>query len=286
MVCAGCATDTPRAEHPYLPPRQPVRDDLPASFTDRVLNLDKGYTRFEMILVPGNPEHDMPPFYIGRTEVTWDMFMAWAWGTYLDDASELARLERQGLRPSYIGHGHPQFEYGFTSNGRLPATGLSWQTARLYCIWLSAMTGRSYRLPTDSEWDHVFKLAGGMPETREALLAHGAFLDNTKEMDTPPFVNAPREVAQGEPDALGLYDLVGNAAEWVQPMAGRRWVRGGHYELPADDFIAGWRAFEDQDVWNASYPALPRSRHWYIDHIYQGFRLVCEVERVDNIEIR
>jgi len=269
-----CNCDPPGQTAQRLSP-----SDLPASFIDRVPTND-GYASFEMVLIPGDEAGCAVPFYIGRTEVTWDMFRDWANGDDLESLSEYVRLQEIGLRPSMIGRGFPQYDYLLIEDKQGPAIGMSWQTAQAYCIWLSVVTGRTYRLPTDTEWQHVFELSGGVPDDR-TLLSRALLADNPRSHDYRG-VLLPRPVAQGEPDALGLYDLIGNAAEWVQPMGGRRWVRGGHFGLAAIDFAADWRAEEDQDVWNASYPGFPFSRYWYVTHYYQGIRLVCEVEQDDN----
>ena len=274
LLLIGCTQTT--QQQPSITPG-PLFETLPECYTERVPMAAGQYAQYEMVLIPGSADGRVAPFYIGRTEVTWDMFMEWCYGTELS-SREHVRLIDMGLRPSIIGMGHPQIEYGWANDEKGPAVGLSWQTARAYCIWLTAVTGRSYRLPTDTEWQHVFELSGGVPNDERTLLSRAVLQDNAELHEIIEFA-MPRTVAQGEPDALGLYDLLGNAAEWVQPMAGRRWVRGGHFDLPADAFTPDWRAFEDQEVWNASYPQLPYSRHWYIDHVYQGIRLVCEVEQ-------
>ncbi|MFK7790777.1 MAG: formylglycine-generating enzyme family protein, partial [Phycisphaeraceae bacterium] len=157
----------------------------------------------------------------------------------------------------------------------IPAIGMSWLTAQAYCDWLSEETGKTYRLPTDEEWMYVLELSGGVPKERETLLSQGLFDDNA-DLGERWFYPQPRRVDEGTPNRLGLLNLLGNATEWVEPTEKERWVRGGHFGLKAKDFTNDWRAVEDQEIWNETYPQVPASRFWYLDFYYTGLRLVCE----------
>ncbi|MFK7787999.1 MAG: formylglycine-generating enzyme family protein, partial [Phycisphaeraceae bacterium] len=256
----------------------PLPADLLATFTDHVPTYNDEEVPFEMVLIPGDEAHNIKPFYVAKTEVTWEMFLYWVYADDLEDRSKLDELQRQGLRPSSLDHGHPQTDRRVIPNPKWPAIGMSWRVAQAYCRWVSEKTGKTYRLPTDNEWMYLYEQAGGKPNDHLVLFDQALLLDNNKEMDEPPFIHQPRPVAQGEPDRLGLYDLIGNAAEWVQPMGGKRWVRGGHFMTEAKDLSAQWLEFEDQTKWNESYPQLPVSDSWYIDEYFQGIRLVCSIE--------
>jgi len=303
---AACSNNDP----PPPPPSDPAGQaqpgnaetqappDLPASFTDHVPRIrlidsydaatgtyeyteqDAGAVAFEMVLIPGDPERGIEPFYMGKTEVTWVMIEWWAFWRDLE-VSEAHRLIEQDLRPT---DPYMNGVVGSMGLGQRPVIGMSWRTAQAYCLWLSEQTGRTYRLPTDAEWLHALALSGGVPSEPAALLAQATLAENAPFDD---FFGPPIEgvdglfsdpVASHAPNALGLYDLLGNAAEWVEPTDEGAWVRGGHFQLPADELTTDWRAVEDQEVWNATWPNQPVSRHWYLTHYYQGMRLVCEVD--------
>src|SRR5687767_11345546 len=93
-----------------------------------------------------------------------------------------------------------------------PVVAVSWHDAAAYCEWLSARTGRRYRLPSEAEWERA--ALGG----RDGVLYPWG--------DTPPHeheeylrrwsgeVSGPLPVGQGTPNPYGLYDFGENVHEW------------------------------------------------------------------------
>lgn len=265
LALMGCHAGAPQ------PATKPI--ELPASFTDHA-PYPGLRVAFDMVLIPGNAAQGIKPFYVGKTEVTWDMFGRWSYGDDLVTTDQIKRDLDQGLRPSELYADRPNARMGF---GKRPAIGMTHETAQLYCDWLSKKTGRAYRLPTDAEWSHLLTLSGGIPSNREHLLSQSVLQENAPLDDLGLDVISAK-VASKQPNRLGLYDLIGNAAEWVQPQGDKRSVRGGHFQLNAKQLTADWRSVEDFDIWNASSPQIPTDASWYIDHSYQGIRLVCEVQ--------
>lgn len=289
--------------------------ELPARFTDQIYRFGwrskrfRETVEFEMVLIPGDPEQEIKPFYMSATEVPWQMMHDWAYSLDIHPG-ESAFLASLGLRPSAAyGDGVP---FRWIEDNQ-PAMAMSYRTAATYCQWLSQQTGRVYRLPTHEEWQHALKLGGGVPEDREVLLEVALLIENARPKEPDPFdpfydpddphgiedlpegwrdnlgymVDIARTAPVGsyKPNALGIYDMLGNAAEWVQPDGqGRRFVVGGHYLLKADELTAEWAAYEDQDVWNATYPQKPPSESWYRDFPVTGLRLVCEPVNIPGDE--
>jgi formylglycine-generating enzyme required for sulfatase activity len=79
------------------------------------------------------------------------------------------------------------------------------------------------------------------------------------------------------PDALGLFDLFGNAAEWVATESGDLVTRGGSYRDDAGAVGPDARAIQDSS-WNETDPQLPKSRWWLSDAPFVGFRLASTPE--------
>src|SRR5213083_2929708 len=112
----------------------PYRDSIPGTLV-----------RFEMMPVPGDR-----PFWIGKTEVTWDEYDIWAFR--LDLAGRVPTDSIDAVSRPSRPYGAP--DRGFGHQG-YPAIGMTYFAAQTYCAWLSAKTGKRYRLATDVEWSRA-----------------------------------------------------------------------------------------------------------------------------------
>ena len=219
---------------------------------------------WEMVLVPGGSVEiggksiDVKPFYIARTETTWDMYDVFAIrrdaeGKLLPDAT--TRPSRPYGAPDY-GWGHAGF----------PAISIARGGAEAFAAFVSAKTGKTYRLPTEAEWLLAAQLAAGKEPLTKARLESLAWHRGNSSKRTHP-------VGKRTADALGLFDLFGNAAEWVTTDDEKFVTRGGSFRDPIDKIGPTARAEQD-DSWNERDPQLPKSRWWLSDGPFVGFRLV------------
>ncbi len=216
---------------------------------------------FELVRVDGGPTG---PFYIGRTEVTWDLYDVFALGldrrTATTDVDAIARPSQPYGAPDQ-GWGHEGY----------PAIGVTHAAAEAFCQWLSTKTGKRYRLPTDTEWAHVAALASGRAPLTQASADRLAWHRGNAGERTHP-------VGTKAPDALGLFDLFGNAAEWVASTDGGAAVRGGSYRDGHAAIGPAARSVQDPS-WNERDPQLPKSRWWLSDGPFVGFRVVRELDK-------
>jgi formylglycine-generating enzyme required for sulfatase activity len=116
--------------------------------------------------------------------------------------------------------------------GDRPAINLSWADAKQYVAWLSIQTGKTYRLPTEAEWEYSARGGAVTPFWWGKEVGSG----RAKCADCGD--KTPRTVPVGSfrPNAFGLYDTAGNAAEWVEdcwspsykgaPADGSAWTTG------------------------------------------------------------
>jgi formylglycine-generating enzyme required for sulfatase activity len=226
----------------HAPP--PVRDAIPGTLVE-----------FDMVRVPAGT--GVRAFLIGRTELLWDAYDQFMLSGPPATDRQSAHATSRPSRP----YGAP--DYGWGHRG-FPTISVAREGAEAFCAWLSAQTGKTYRLPTEAEWNHVAALArGGLPI--DSLAWHAGNADR-------------RAHAAGTkaPDALGLYDLFGNAAEWVTTSDGQRVTRGGSFRDAPDAVGAHARAVQS-DEWNERDPQIPKSRWWLSDGPFVGFRIVREL---------
>lgn len=273
------------------PQQAPVDPEkLPKSFVETI---PVSEVQFEMILVPGDAEQGIEPFYIGKHEVTWDEYAPWMCDGYTMLDKHLGWTRGKAymyLYPSdtpYSG-----FDRKFGTDG-MPALGVGWLGADVYCKFLSVLTGKHYRLPTEAEWVRAYEMGGGdisQPMTEEQANQCAVWMGNSrrKELDNR---YSTRKVGSMKPNALGIHDMAGNVCEWVIPKDGQRVVRGGHF----DGEFAEWggalkyqgcgRFVENLKAWNASWPVANWfNRCSYTDADWVGIRLVCEAASVGQVE--
>ena len=239
---------------------------------------------------------EVSPFWMGVHEVTWNEYESWAF------KQEIARRELAGLQPSDLDvqadavtrptKNYTDMTFDMGHDG-FPAICMTQLSAKMYCQWLSAKTGRFYRLPTEAEWEFACR-AGAQTAYHfgddPADLDKFAWHQNNSEWTYHP-------VGMKEPNPFGLYDMHGNVAEWcldqydpkfyatvppdetfkdplnVPTTLYPRTVRGGSWDQPEHELRSAARLPSTND-WKAQDPQLPQSIWWHTDSIHVGFRVV------------
>ena len=88
-----------------------------------------------------------------------------------------------------------------------PVIYVNWDEASAYTAWLSAKTGRSYRLPTEEEWEYAAR--GGRPAPRDVSNIVNCF------QCWDGWAHKTEPVGQFPANGFGLYDMLGNVMEWT-----------------------------------------------------------------------
>jgi len=155
---------------------------------------------------------------------------------------------------------------GATSSGNHFPIEVSLKDAENFIKKLSLKTGKSYRLPSEAEWEYAARSGGGT--------ASGLEDDEAKVKDYAWYIKnsggSPRDVGQKIPNRFGLFDVYGNVAEWVAdcyhedyskaPVDGSAWVtdcrgdylisRGGSAYSNAPELRSTFRKKYDPNIPN------------------------------------
>ena len=193
------------------------------------------------------PVHEVcvDDFYIGKYEVTQD-----EWESIM------------GTNPSK-----------FKGNVNIPVEEVSYDDVRKFIKKLRQRTGKKYRLPTEAEWEYAAK-SGGKEElwagTSDMFeLEDFAWYEENSDSRTHP-------VGQKEPNGLGLYDMSGNAWEWVWDRYDEKYYERSPKNNPKGPLGGGYRVLRGGS-WNTSPVDIRtalRSRYvpgYSLSH--SGFRL-------------
>ncbi len=206
------------------------------------------------------PEGSLPGLWVARTEVTWDLYDVFLYGLDVpdgeDDVDATSRPSKPYVPPDR-GMGHAGF----------PAMGMTRHAAEAFCEWFSNKTGVQARLPSAEEFE-VF--AAVEPGVNMGSLVWSA---ETSENTTQP-------VASLAANAFGLYDALGNVAEWVTT-EGRPTAMGGSYRDALEACAPSARQIQARS-WNRSDPQIPKSQWWLADCSWVGFRFVVEETSDDD----
>jgi sulfatase modifying factor 1 len=304
------------------------------SFTEQI---PKSFVSFRMVAIPGGTfkmgspvdepfrkddegpvkEVEISPFFMAEIEVSWDEYLAFYAETAVEGRSsdtEGARKNREekvdaisGATPPY---GQPDQGWGM---GQRPAISFTYHAAETYCKWLSSVTGKTYRLPTEAEWEYACRAGTATPYFfpgdptkfektgfKARLSKNDTAMINTYVIfkgNSPSKTQTPDRV---KPNPFGLKNMLGNVAEfcsdWYQPDILSQYpvevikdprgpesgtehvIRGGSFTDMAGQLRSAARDFTQTDDWLKTDPQIPKSIWWYSDCFYVGFRVVCEFD--------
>lgn len=249
--------------------------------------------RLEMVQIPGGkffmgspadekqrdsdeePQHQVtvPGFFMGKYEVTQAQYQA------------------------IMGNNLSNFK-----GEKRPVEKVSWNDAVEFCKRLSQKTGRTYRLPSEAEWEYAARAGTTTPfyfgETITTDLANydgssiyfgisgrGTFGDGN-DHDAPTTKGKNRlqttDVGYFPPNAFGLYDMHGNVWEWCQddlhdnyqgaPTNGSAWLNPGS--------TSGKKLVRGGSWYNQPRDCRSANRSWFFSGLRDypvGFRVVCVV---------
>ena len=202
-----------------------------------------------LVVVPGAPEYNLPPFAIGKYEVSVQEY-----NIYCRLSGACAGLQAK--------------------NQKLPATNLSLREAEDYLFWMSAQASTNektavvYRLPSQREWQYAANTKDDVPLKGINCKPDGKVKLNAGVMQSQggtlslgvPIGRSLVSATFGEANAWGIVNAAGNAQEWVRASAG---------------VLAQGGAFSDQA--SACNSSFERPHNGLADPL-TGFRIMRELQ--------
>lgn len=198
-------------------------------------------------------------FWMGETEVTWDLYDVYAFRLDLTAQEQASGVDAKA-RPSKP-YGAP--DRGFGHKG-FPALSMTANAGQKFCEWLSKKTGRKFRLPTEAEWEHAAR-AG---ETAAPKLDDVAWHWDNAEDTT-------HAVGKLKANAWGLFDMLGNVREWAIDAKGIPVTCGGSFVDKPATLSFGTRHYYDP-AWQEADAHVPKSVWWLSNGEFVGMRLACD----------
>ncbi len=285
--------------------------------------------KFEMVPIPGGefvmgshaegvkrnedegPRHPVKiaPFWMGKYEVTWDEYDQFAFSLDLKkkqrDGVDLAGQPAGEQKADAVTRPTPPYAdetFGFGRKGQ-PVICITHHAAMEYCRWLSAKTGKVYRLPTEAEWEYACRAGTKSPyffgDDASQIGDYAWYVENAEK---------PQPIGKKKPNPWGLFDIHGNVAEWCldhyladqykqypvdKPTLGPVVLpdakeypyvaRGGSWDDNADRLRSAARKSSNPE-WSVQDPQRPQSIWWHTDATFVGFRIVRPLSEQENLK--
>lgn len=256
------------------------------------------------------PQHEVAiaRFWMGKCEVTWDEYDEFAFAMDLKrkerekvDLAKQSETEKAGDAVTRPTRPYADETFGKGRKGQ-PVICITHHSAMEYCRWLSAKTGKVYRLPTEAEWEYACragtKTMYSFGDDAEKIGEYAWYVENTE---------TPKKVGKKKPNPWGLHDMHGNVSEWcldhyvadiystlakqkpaigpvVLPTAKEYSyvARGGSWDDDADRLRSAARLSSNPE-WSVQDPQRPQSIWWHTDATFVGFRLARAVDEQENL---
>ncbi|MDW3195770.1 MAG: SUMF1/EgtB/PvdO family nonheme iron enzyme [Cytophagales bacterium] len=241
-----------------------------------------------------SPVHEViiDDFWIGTYEITWDQFELFLYR----EIDDVQTSSKGGISMDIDAISGATMPYVNFNRPGYPAICMTQYAASQFCKWLTAKTGNFYRLPTEAEWEYACR--GGtttdFSAPKNQLADHAWFAENSD--------GQLQKGGQKAPNPWGLYDVHGNATEWVLDTYQSNYdhlkdknqnpvhleeelyphvVRGGSFRDTKEE-LTSWARGYSTAAWKKQDPQFPKSLWWHTDATHVGFRIVRPLKTPDS----
>lgn len=239
-------------------------------------------------------------YWIGEVEITYDLYSHFQFRE-LDNGEGALEGKYNADAVTRPTPQYMDYTYGMGQKGGFPAVGMTQQAALRFCYWLYQKTGDFYRLPTEAEWEYACLAGQDVFPPKDSAGVHAWNLYNSGEKY--------HKVKLKKSNPNGLYDMLGNVAEWtldefdkeIYPLNKKekllndpmnepksryfRVVKGGAYDDQPASCNCTYR-LKGNPSWQARDPQIPKSEWWNPDSPFLGFRLVRPSQEYSSKEVK
>lgn len=242
------------------------------------------------------------PFWMSTFEVTWDLFEPFLYKDFETSKQVSGQVPTEVDAVTRPTKPYLDMTFGMGKEGQ-PALAMTHYNAIQFCKWLYTRTGVFYRLPTEAEWEYACRSGS------ESDYFFGSQVDKLGDYAwfSSNSDGVTHKVGQKKPNAFGLYDMLGNVAEWTYDQYNPDFykqfkgktadnpvntpkelyahsVRGGSFKSEKNDLRSSAR-FASDPIWKQLDPQMPKSNWWFPEAPFVGMRLVRPLVTPSHEEI-
>ena len=270
------------------------------SFTDYVEQIPGTMVSFKMIAIPGgsfkmgseekeafhkadeSPVHNVTvsPFFMAEVEVTWDQYWAFYGNTMSEGRTPPETVYANNSNPNVDAISGPTPPFGFPDQGwgggDRPAITMTHYAAETFCQWLSKKTGKTYRLPTEAEWEYAARggtetpyfFTGNPKDFSDQGFWRKFFDAKTDSIGSYVIYSKNSKNKTQEPDLVkanpfGLKNMLGNVMEYCADKYDPEAYAKSGTETPYF-FTGNPKDFSDQGFWRKFFDAKTDSIGSYV----------------------
>jgi len=233
------------------------------------------------------------PFWMSEIEITWNIYNLFVSREIDNSQVNYSKKNEINIEIDAVSSATtPYVEMSFGMGvENFPAICMTQYAAVKFCEWLSALTGKFYRLPTEAEWEYACRSGTNslysFGDNIEDLNQYGWSKSNSNE--------SYHKVKQKKPNPRGLYDMHGNVSEWTLDQyiptiyKMRKGLTVNPFEIPKKIYPKTVRGGSWMDnpsrlrsasrrpsskKWKKRDPQIPKSLWWHTDAPFVGIRVI------------